>query len=82
MITHDITDYTLRKPKRPAVQIAHATRMTSKKTKKTAVAFLRVCQLHQMTHILKGINTETISNNGLFACKLSGRIDLFCIAIL
>ena len=39
-------------------------------------AFLRVCQLHQVTHISEGINTGEISNNDLFACKLSGRIDL------
>ena len=36
-----------------------------------------------MTYIAEGINTGEISNNDLFACKLSGRIglDLFCIAI-
>ena len=36
-----------------------------------------------MTHISEGINTGEISNNDLFARKLSGRIDLdlFCIAI-
>ena len=47
-------------------------------------AFLRVCQLHQVTYIPEGINTGEISNNDLFARKLSGRIDLdlFCIASL
>ena len=36
-----------------------------------------------MTYIAEGINTGEISNNDLFARKLSGRIDLdlFCIAI-
>ena len=36
------------------------------------------------THIAEGINTEEISNNDLFARKLSGRtdLDLFCITIL
>ena len=29
-----------------------------------------------MTHISEGINTGEISNNDLFAHKLSGRIDL------
>ena len=29
-----------------------------------------------MTHITEGINTEEISNNNLFARKLSGRTDL------
>ena len=29
-----------------------------------------------MTHISEGINTGEISNNDLFARKLSGRIDL------
>ena len=47
-------------------------------------AFLRVCQLHQVIHISEGINTGEISNNDLFARKLSGRIDLdlFYVAIL
>ena len=37
-----------------------------------------------MTYISEGINTDEISNNDPFACKLSGRIDLdlFCVDIL
>ena len=31
MITHNITDYSQQKPKRPAVQIAQTARMTSKR---------------------------------------------------
>ena len=44
-------------------------------------AFSRVCQLHQVTHISKGINTERISNNDLFACRLSYRLDLDLVCI-